>query len=341
MSARTSYDFERTHVIATNFSMLSGLGVAILIVVPLLMIAIRLSTSRIEAVGLSLGIFCGLVVGTLYGIYLDQPHLLMIGKPWPMIGAIVLGSIIGFVAAMKTRNWWHRKLATLLDWIALRIPRRMHFGLRSVFILITISAIGLGILAHRNKMQRTVQELIDRNLSVSFDYQRDPSGGYLAETQSPTPRWLRRVVGEDYFRTVIAVRHMGNVDIRDEDMRHLGSFPDLVVLDLHNNRISRAGLHQIAHLTMLKRLDLRDNWVEDAGLQELSGMTNLRHLDISENKFSDAGLVHLLPLTQLSTLDLSDNNLTGEGLRHLKGLSELEYLYLSENNIREAELSSI
>ncbi|QEG33185.1 leucine-rich repeat domain-containing protein [Bythopirellula goksoeyrii] len=321
-------------MVGAQISMLSGLGVAALILATLFTIAIQLSTSRPVAIGNSLGIFCGLIAGTIYSAYLNQPHLLMTSRSWPLIVSMALGGIVGLVCALKTQELWSEPLSSLLSWIKFRIPRRLYFSLRTIFILTTLCAIGLGIVAHRMRTQRKVQELLDRNLHISFDYQLDPTGNYLPEIRSPTPKWLRQIVGEDYFRTVRHVTHSGDIDIRDDDMKHLAAFPELVILDLHNNRISGVGLHKIAHLHKLKRLDLRDNWVDDAGLQALQGMTNLRSLNLSENRFTDDGLEYLAPLIHLKSLDLSDNHLTGEGLKHLQGLSELEYLDLSENDIQ-------
>ncbi|TWU27519.1 Internalin B precursor [Bythopirellula polymerisocia] len=321
-----------------DFRMIYASSVVVLFLMLLLAIAVRQSETRYDTVGYILGALLGLLVGTIYGMYLNQPHLVMTNQSWLLVVSMIAGSFVGLAVALKTHKWWIVPLTTSIQWM---ISGLLHFSLGTVFILITLSAIGLGIVAHRMSKQRTVQRLLDRNLHLSFDYQLDPSGEFLPETQAPTPKWLRRLVGEDYFRTLKSIRHSGNVDIRDRDMKHLAEFPELEILDLHNNRITGAGLHEISHLHKLKMLDLRDNQIENTGLLELRGMTELRDLNLSENKISDEGLAHLAPLIHLRILDLSDNALTGEGLWHLEGLRELQYLELSENKIVGPELSRL
>lgn len=114
-------------------------------------------------------------------------------------------------------------------------PRRrwLQFRLRTIFVLLTILGLWLGVQANRAQRQRrAVDAILDRGGQVQYDYEFDEDGHeiWLAEPpEPPGPKWLRTLVGDDYFRTVVDVTFR---TATDADMEGLAALTDLIELDL-------------------------------------------------------------------------------------------------------------
>ncbi|MFJ4155997.1 NEL-type E3 ubiquitin ligase domain-containing protein [Pseudomonas sp. NPDC089752] len=133
----------------------------------------------------------------------------------------------------------------------------------------------------------------------------------------------------------ISYGHVQRLILRDMELAEIDSdflarFPDLVELDLTDNRLSTipAG---IEYLRKLRQLHLAGNQIEvtSAGNQRLSALRNLRLLDLSDNPLGRAP--ELSGLFNLGTLRLRATGLD----RIPAGLPENAWVDLRDNQIRQ------
>jgi hypothetical protein len=194
--------------------------------------------------------------------------------------------------------------------------RWFQYSLRSLFLLVFLVSIGMSWVAVKieraRRQKEAVEEIKKAGGHVSYDYQFDKSGDWLPEARPPGPAWLRNLLGEDFFATVVMV----------------GLFP-------LNSRVTDAGLEHLKGLTQLEWLDLMDTPVTDAGLEHLKGLTQLQELYLGGTKVTDAGLDYLKGLTQLRTLYLGNTPVTDAGLEHLSGLTQLQFLCLENTQVTD------
>ena len=116
-----------------------------------------------------------------------------------------------------------------------------------------------------DEQKAVIEEIENLGGLVWYDYQFDAQE--IPDTQDaepPGPKWLRRLLGDDFFMTVTK-------------------------LDLMQTEIGDAGLKQLEGLTDLQSLSLGER-VTDAGLAHLTGLLQLRSLDVKKTQVTDAGI---------------------------------------------------
>ncbi|MBI2824997.1 MAG: hypothetical protein HYX69_09965 [Planctomycetia bacterium] len=100
--------------------------------------------------------------------------------------------------------------------------------------------------------------------------------------------WLQRLVGPDYFRSIVHIdvsadpaaadalfvggtlgtAEPASVPLRDDDLAALAALKHLKYLDLSRTTITDAGLRQLKRLARLRHLRLVGTAVTDAGVQD-------------------------------------------------------------------------
>lgn len=202
-----------------------------------------------------------------------------------------------------------------------------------------------------------------------------PSWGALTPGKGPmAPAWLRRAIGDEYFRQVAHVSLF--VDIQkgmatapnnlarpvDDVLEVLRTQSGIKTLHLGGDTMTDRGLESVADLTDLRELVL---WwatnITDAGVAHLGRLHRLRILDISlspltdegvrslaalpeleelglEGKFTDKSLLYLSRASHLKALRLSGGEcaFSDEGLEHLEGLKDLQRLSLQNAKVSQA-----
>jgi hypothetical protein len=213
-------------------------------------------------------------------------------------------------------------------------PKRrwFRFSVRTLLILVAIVSVGFGWLGHKMRQgerQREIVEMIKKlRGSVTYDYEFDSEGFEAAHPKPPAPAWLAKLLGIDFFASVVAVNVDGS-SFRDSDWMHILGLTELERLSLGGTQITDAGLMHLYRFTKLKLLNLHDTQITDAGLVHLRALPVLQRLTLNRTKVTDAGLVHLRDLTHLQVLFLGSTSTTDAGLIHLHGLTRLIYVNLS------------
>ncbi len=261
---------------------------------------------------------------------------------------------------------------------ALRPKRRwLRLSLRSLFVLTAVFALWLGDRVHRARQQQQAAAMVQRHGGeVSYDYldeaRRQPGvqqrmmaamtrNGPPVVFEPPGPRWLRELIGDEYFITLNRVDlvdcaatdadmellqsqsdlwclRLRETKITDEGLQHITGLRDLAVLDLRNAQVTDAGLETIGRLKSIKGLGLGSTQITDDGLASLQGLSKVYSLGLSHTGITDKGLVHLKGMTDMGRLSLDGTKITDAGLVHLRGMRSLNRLELNETQITDAGL---
>ena len=157
----------------------------------------------------------------------------------------------------------------------------LQFRLRSLLLAILVFCIAMGWFVKRvRRQQAATARIVGYGGHVNYDYQfdakgefrRDSFGNALHGLEPPGPRWLRDMVGDDYFQTPVKVwlESEEGVGFLDGELKVLAG--------------------PIKSLPRVKSLTLRGSPITDAGLTHLHGMTQLEELDCRGTKITDRGI---------------------------------------------------
>ena len=222
-------------------------------------------------------------------------------------------------------------MLALLLWfiVALVFRWRFQFSIRSLLLLTVAVASPFSWLGMEMKAAREQKETVEaithsRRLALVFyDYQRDEMNPLGGTAQPSTPAWLRRLLGDDFFRTLIAVLFpystlVDPIYATDYDLRNLDAFPELEGLSVFSPDVTNAGLEHLKRFTRLQELDLECTGITDAAMEHLGGLNQLQDLDLRGARVTDAGLERLNGLKQLRHLRIFDTVVTDAGVKKLQ-----------------------
>lgn len=168
------------------------------------------------------------------------------------------------------------------------MPKRRWFrySMRTLLVLMLLVSAGMSWMAVKMRdarRQREAVETIRRSMGVvKYDCEIGFDGLSNADKTLPGPAWLRHLMGDDFFFTVVEAD-----------------------LQIHANQ----ELHEI-FLQKCCSLD-------DDGLRRVASLCHLRRLNLTYTRITDAGLGCLRTLTRLEALNLTGTNVTEQGVKKL------------------------
>jgi hypothetical protein len=224
-------------------------------------------------------------------------------------------------------------------------------------LAVTLLGVWLGIAVNKaNKQRRAVTAIERLGAKIQFDYELDATGQRIPDAQPPGPAWLRKFLGDDYFRKVIGIDFafgtpVGRSKVVDADLSCLESLPDLEWIYLDRNvAVTDRGLVHLRNLTNLRGLSMCNTKVTGTGIlantphlrglsishtplthddiAAISKMQSLESLSIGHTPISDEDLAALASLWKLQLLQLEGTEITDAGLVHLERLTALDNLWL-------------
>lgn len=165
----------------------------------------------------------------------------------------------------------------------------------------------------------------------------------------------------------LTVLSLSSTKVTGAAFKSVAELPNLEALYLayNNERITGAGLGELAKLKKFRRLDLGVTHANDAGMKEVAKLEGLTRLSLYSTKISDAGMAELAGLKglvwlnmdsapvgdaamkiigqneDLQTLNLFQVKITDAGVKGLAGLQKLEKLTLSHAKITDACLKDL
>ena len=233
-------------------------------------------------------------------------------------------------------------VVVMLLWFAasLLFRWRFQFSVRSLVVLVVGVAIPccwLTVKMREAERQRKAVEAIRKVGWINYDYDLDKSGNLVWGQEPPSPAWLRRLLGDDFFAHALGV-YLVTPEVGD--VEHLKGLTELEYLKLSHTKTTDDWLVNVRGLTKLRYLLLSHTLVSDVGLKQIRKLTELTSLDLFCTEVTDAGLVTLKGLTRLEYLWLN-TQVTDAGLESLKGLTKLKYLFLDDTQITDAGLQHL
>jgi hypothetical protein len=218
-------------------------------------------------------------------------------------------------------------------------------SLRALLLALLVLGAILGWRVNRAREQRLAVSVIERNGGVArYDWQF-VNDVIVAGRRPPGPRWLRRLIGDEYFQEVWNVvlhtnhapdgRELGGFRPVDEVVQCLRAFPTLKDLYIHRRGASDLALEAIGSLDSLETVAIAScPNASDAGVAHLRGLKRLKELFIEDARLSDVGLSHLFTLPSLETLCVSNVRFSGKAQSRATRPSNLGYLEVWSSNER-------
>lgn len=251
-------------------------------------------------------------------------------------------------------------------------PRRRwrcwRFTLRGLLLFIAILSVWLGSITHRARTQKQAVDAIQRlGGHVRYDYQQyapptapstDPKpdrrwhkynytkriAELLAEEAAytpPGPEWLRALVGDDYFTSVVTVSLSGAA-VTNDVLAHVGRLSSVTTLHLNSTAVDDEGIRRLAALAKLEELRLSHTRATGASLKFLQRSAGtLKRLFLDRTALSDQDLEHIRRFHNLEYLSLTGTSITDGAVAHLAQLTRLRRLDLYCCRISEGAVSDL
>jgi len=164
---------------------------------------------------------------------------------------------------------------------ALKPKRRwFQFSLRTLFVVMTVFAVWLGLRVHEGRKQQRAIAVIEE-LSGRYFYYYDADPHYqtsmammlMVSTGEPPagtvrPQWLRRWVPDEYLADIVWV-NVGYRRATDEHLRAIGALKSLRRLDLTQTDVTDEGLQHLYGCKRLEEVYLVNSEVTEQGVGEL------------------------------------------------------------------------
>jgi hypothetical protein len=157
-------------------------------------------------------------------------------------------------------------------------------------LLVSVGMSWLAVKLKKARKQREAVEAIERYSGLVFyEHQLDESYTVVRTGNPPGPAFMRKLLGDHFFLTVVQVHTGFRIDCK-----------------------------YVSPLTRLRRLSFGSPQINDADLKWLSGLRQLKQLDLLGTQVTDAGLPHLDTLTNLEYVNLTGTQVTPEGVKKLQ-----------------------
>jgi hypothetical protein len=241
-----------------------------------------------------------------------------------------------------------------------RFRRWLRFRLRTLFVLMTLVAVGLVwnrlTVDRLHKQQQAVAWIEKEGGHITYDYQVDEQGAPQRSAAPPGPEWLRRVFGPQWLVNVVGI--YGGSSRLSSDIHHsffvprlyfndgnievVNSFPTLRWLSLPDQHaMTDAGLAQVGKLKQLESLQIDGSTeITDAGLSHLTKLGKLTRVSFAGCALKGNGLGHL-PCAQIRYLNLTRTRFTDANTFWIASMPQLEHLSLAETQITDDGLAKL
>jgi len=194
----------------------------------------------------------------------------------------------------------------------------------------------------KHKERAAVAEIERLGGLVGYDWKPiyvSTVGKPFSPPQPPGPAWLRSILGDDFFASVVEVSV--NNGMTDDGFVRFGTFANAEELWLGQTRVSNVDLEQLKGMSHLRKLDLSCTGITDDGLEYLQYLSCLRELTLTETQITDTGVAYLARLRGLTKLSLNITRISDEGLVYLADLTTLEELKVSSTYVSDAGLTHL
>jgi len=205
----------------------------------------------------------------------------------------------------------------------------VRFSLRSLAILFATICIWTAWFANRVFEQRRAIQWVEQNGGYAgYDFELDKRLVWFDHPKPPGPRWIRELIGIDWFASITYVSLM-HCEINN--ISPLANLTNLVILDLNSTSVE--DISPIENMSSLKVLYLTNTRVSD--LEPLTELRRLEVLYLSKTPIADVS--PLVRQNHLGLLSLDGTHV--EDISALSLLPKLQELHLSRTPI--SDISSL
>lgn len=184
--------------------------------------------------------------------------------------------------------------------------RHLRFRMRTIFILVTLSAIVSAVSITQAQRQRAAVAGIKR-LGGHVLYE---ASAYDAEPLRLVS-WLTRTMGPDWFHSVTTVQLP---HATDHTIVLLKGLPDTSNLSLRNASLTEHGIRYITALPKLESLHFEHGALTDDQVALLVSLQRLRHLEVKGTAITDASLPAISHLPAIQSVILDKCNISRRAL---------------------------
>lgn len=221
---------------------------------------------------------------------------------------------------LATSIWWKRR-----SWSAFSGHDDGKTGCVAAFtkvllVVATILGVWIASLEYAAREQDQAVALITREGGqVIYEHQLDAQNRLTTKRERPGPAWLRRLLGDGWFYTPVAVDFIRQkVDVRRSVVFEIAKLRSLRRLGLRGRDVTDVTIGAVLHLRSLETLTLCQTSATDEGMAFLAHARNLRHLSVDSPFVTDESIDSLETMDHLATLCLLNTCITDQGLRRLR-----------------------
>jgi hypothetical protein len=221
-----------------------------------------------------------------------------------------------------------------------------RISIRMSMLIVFAIAVVLGWQVNKAREQRRAVAAVEQYGGwAHYDYEF--VNGKLTPGRNPwAPRWLRKILGDEFFQTVRLVNLVyddsagkrldnSNTTACDDLLRQLSRLDGLKELLLTETQTTDAGLAHIGKMTELEALFIWDaRSVTDAGIARLTGLKKLKTIHISQSHLTDSSLALLSSLPSVESLSLQQNHFSDKGLERLARKPRIKSLWIGLGDIQ-------
>lgn len=185
-------------------------------------------------------------------------------------------------------------------------------GFRVAVAIVAVVVVAIGWRSnHVRHQRRIVAEVAKYDARIQYDHE------LRGRTGPPGPRWVRSLLGDDFFTTVAGVEIVAD-RVTGETVAAVSALPHLKSLSLDAEGIDDLSLGRLALAGELEQLTLHSTIVTDAGLAQLAVLRRLTSLNLVAPRITDLGLIPLEELRGLTSVHLISTDVTPEGVARLR-----------------------
>ena len=149
--------------------------------------------------------------------------------------------------------------------------RRFRYSLRTLLVFVAIASIPFAWMGHKVREKQREREVVKaiRDLGGHVALDIEPNANAAGRKPSPGPTWLRKLLGDDFFTSVVSVEIDSRYASHDIGLVQLRSLPQVRNIYLADPQFTDEELVQLRELARLKLLHLAGAQVTDQGCDEL------------------------------------------------------------------------